>query len=172
MANEKNDPEIKQTVTQQFHEKVLAEIRAATQQQVQKLPVPTTLTWPLHPPPASRFYQYTDGSIHLYFETTKMIEMIEWAEQTAEVFRSLARSRGINTTQKGLDVTKQLEMDEGYKIAMAQQSRLDQEKGIDREAKNNAPDESEDQPKNQDQTDESTSPTLPPDPPDEPPIVQ
>jgi hypothetical protein len=186
------------------------------------------MQWQIIAPPATRFFQLADGNFSLYFERTRIDEMVAWAEAQAESFRRLGAfiaaqaeeskepataatptapaatvtpatpakpkvapmmAPNIKTVQPGassliegmmarggmmnrgiksgpgtpnvgaVGLTTQAEVEEvipvapprskaelmasdpGLAIALAQQRRLDAEKGIDRDAKNNAPDE-------------------------------
>jgi hypothetical protein len=214
------------------------------------------IQWQLIAPPATRFFQLTDGNFSMYFERTRIAEMVAWAEAQVEAFRRLelfieqqaqpetpkspddeplipptpkeakpqaiapniksipnpharpnpnvrpgenqmvqglmARSNLVNrnlkpgpsmvgsvrlTTQEAVEEAVpvapppkpkvDLSMtDPGLAIALAQQKRLDESKGIDRDAKNSAPDEpspdeaSSDEPPEAEQAEEGAPPNV------------
>jgi hypothetical protein len=47
------------------------------------------MSWQLMAPPATRFYQMADGNFCMYFERSKVGEMVKWAEQQLEAFQRL-----------------------------------------------------------------------------------
>jgi hypothetical protein len=47
------------------------------------------IQWQLIAPPATRFFQLTDGNFSMYFERTRVSEMVAWAEAQVEAFRRL-----------------------------------------------------------------------------------
>lgn len=148
-----------------------------------KPPERTFQQWRIDPPPATRFYIYTDGAIHLYFEKNRAMEMVRWADAQAVVFRQLASFCGVDVPPTGITpgTVAQIEQDPGYLLAMKQQESIDGSKGIDRKAKNEAPDvveppieemsneEISEIPEEDDDTEDRTDPNISALPPSIPP---
>lgn len=57
---------------------------------------PKYIIWVIHAPPATRFFQRADGNFELYFESSRMHEMIDWAYNNAGHFEGLAGAYGID----------------------------------------------------------------------------
>jgi hypothetical protein len=69
------------------------------------------MTWQLIAPPATRFYQMADGNFSMYFEKTKIKEMVAWAESQLEAFMRLEAF-----------VEQQAEQEEKKEVAKAQKA--------------------------------------------------
>ncbi len=69
------------------------------------------MMWQLIAPPATRFYQMADGNFSMYFEKSKVKDMVAWAESQLEAFMRLEAFIG-----------QQVEVEEKEQIAKAQKA--------------------------------------------------